>query len=101
VEAACKEVSTVVRDELEKIKDVLTSGQQAKLAELRDERKEHVRDQMAHRIENFKDLNLTGEQKTKIAEVRQEFRPRIHEAGNRLRASVRDELERILAVIKS
>ena len=45
-------------------------------------------------------LNLTADQKTKIAEIRNEFRPRIHEAGNRLRAEVREELEMILAVIK-
>jgi len=100
VEAACKEVSTVVKEEVEKIKDVLTAEQKTKLAELKDERKERVRDQMAHRIANFKELNLTADQKTKIAEIRNEFRPRIHEAGNRLRADVREKLEMILAVIK-
>jgi Spy/CpxP family protein refolding chaperone len=100
VEVACKEVCTVVKEELAKIKDVLTAEQQAKLAELKNERKERVRDQMAHRIANFKDLNLTADQKSRIDEIRSEFRPRIHEAGNRMRAAVRDELEMILAVIK-
>jgi Spy/CpxP family protein refolding chaperone len=100
VENACKGVSAVVREELEKIKDVLTTEQQTKLAELKDERKEQARDQMAVRIANFKDLNLTPEQKTKIDEIRKEFRPRIHEAGNRMRAAVREEVEQILAIIK-
>ena len=47
---------------------------------------------MAHRIANLKDLNLTDEQKTKIAEIRKEYRPKVHEAGNKLRASVREEI---------
>jgi len=100
VSAACKEVGTTVREELEKIRDVLTAEQQAKLGELKDERRERTRDQMARRIADFKDLNLTDEQKTKIAEIRKEFRPRIQEAGNRMRAAVRDQLEMIAAIIK-
>ena len=101
VEAASKEVKAVVTDELEKIKDVLTASQQEKLGELREERRERVRDRMAHRIANFKELNLTPEQKTRIDQVRQEFRPRIHEDGNRMRAEIREELQMILAALKS
>jgi Spy/CpxP family protein refolding chaperone len=100
VEAACKELGTPVREEIEKFKDVLSAEQQAKLVELKDERKEHVRDRMAHRIANLKDLNLTDEQKTKLADIRKEFRPKVHEAGNKLRAAVREEATAILAVIK-
>jgi Spy/CpxP family protein refolding chaperone len=55
---------------------------------------------MAHRIANLKDLNLTDEQKTKIADIRKECRPKVHEAGNKLRAIVREEVEAIVAVIK-
>lgn len=99
--AACKEVRSVVREELEKIKDVLTPEQQAKLPELKEERREHVRDRWAHRVANFQDLNLTDEQKTKIEEIRKEYRPRVHEAGNKLRAAVREEVEQIVAVIKT
>jgi hypothetical protein len=100
VETAAKEVCSVVRDELEKFKDVLTASQQEKLGELKEERRERVRDQMAHRIANFKELNLTPEQKTKIDQIRQEFRPRIHQAGNRMRAEIREELEMFLAALK-
>jgi Spy/CpxP family protein refolding chaperone len=78
-------VSAVVREELEKIKDVLTAWQQTTLAELKDERRKHTRERMAARTAHFKDLNLTPEQKNKIDEIRKEFRPRIHEAGNRMR----------------
>jgi Spy/CpxP family protein refolding chaperone len=95
-----KEVGSLVRDEMEQIRDVLTKSQKEQLGELKDERKEQVRDRLAHRIANFKDLNLTEEQKTKLADIRNEYRPKVHEVGNRLRATIRDEVERITAVIK-
>jgi Spy/CpxP family protein refolding chaperone len=100
VAAVCKDVGVVVREELEKIKDLLTDEQQAKLVDIKEERLERVRDRLACKIANFKDLNLTDEQKTKIEAIRKDFRPRVHEAGNRLRAAVRDEVAMIVAVIK-
>jgi Spy/CpxP family protein refolding chaperone len=100
VETVGKEVAGLVREELDKIRDVLTKEQQEKLQDLKEERHEHVRDRMAHRIANFRDLNLTDEQKTKLADIRKEYRPKVHEAGNKLRAAVREEVEKILAVIR-
>jgi Spy/CpxP family protein refolding chaperone len=100
VETVGKEVVGLVREELEKIRDVLTKEQQEKLQDLKEERQERVRDRMAHRIANLKDLNLTEEQKTKIADIRKEYRPKVQEAGNKLRAAVREEVDKILAVIK-
>jgi Spy/CpxP family protein refolding chaperone len=82
------------------MRDVLTEEQQAKLAELKDERRDRIRDRMAARIMNVKDLNLTAEQRTKIADIRQQYRPRIQEAGNRLRALVREEMGAIIGVLK-
>ena len=98
--AAAKEAGAVAREELEKIRDFLTEAQKEKLQDLKGETREKVRDRMAHRIANLKDLELTDDQKTRIAEIRKEFRPRIHEAGNKLRASVREEVEKIVAAIK-
>jgi hypothetical protein len=49
---------------------------------------------------NSKDLDLTADQKTKLADIRKEFRPKVHEAGNKLRAAVREEVRAILAVLK-
>jgi Spy/CpxP family protein refolding chaperone len=100
VAAVAKDVGIVVREELEKIKDLLTDEQQAKLVDLKEERQERARDRLASKIANLKDLNLTDEQKTRIEAIRKEFRPRVHEAGNRLRAAVRDEVAMIVAVIK-
>jgi Spy/CpxP family protein refolding chaperone len=67
---------------------------------LKDERKERVRDRWACRVANLAELNLTDEQKTKIAEIRQECRPKVHEAGNKLRAAAREEVAQILVVLK-
>jgi Spy/CpxP family protein refolding chaperone len=100
VQAVGKEVRTLVREELEKIGEVLTEGQKEKIRDFKEERREHVRDRMAHRIANLKDLNLTDEQKSKIAEMRKKYRPKVHEAGNELRATVREEVAKIIAVLK-
>jgi Spy/CpxP family protein refolding chaperone len=54
---------------------------------------------MAHWISNLKELNLTDEQKAQIAAIRTEFRPKVYETRNTLRAAVREELERIIALI--
>jgi Spy/CpxP family protein refolding chaperone len=100
VEAVCKDVHAIVKEELAKMKNVLTEEQQAKLPELKDERRDRIRDRWASRIANFKDLDLTQDQKTKIHDIRKEYRPKVQEAGNKLRAAVREEMEAILAVIK-
>jgi Spy/CpxP family protein refolding chaperone len=95
-----KQLKDLCREETEKVREVLSASQQEKLQDLAAERKEHVRDRMAHRIANSQDLNLTGEQKARITAIRQEFRPKIHDAGNKLRATIREEVEGIEAVIK-
>jgi Spy/CpxP family protein refolding chaperone len=100
IETVAKELGSLVRDEAEKVRDVLTASQKEQLGELKDERREHVRDRMAHHLTNLKDLNLNDEQKSKLAAIRKEYRPRIHEAGNRVRAAIREEMQEILAVIK-
>jgi Spy/CpxP family protein refolding chaperone len=100
VEAVGKEVGTLVREEMEKIQAVLTAGQEEKLADLKEERREIARDRQAHRIANFKDLNLTEEQVAKITDIRKDYRPRIHEAGNKLRGTLREEVQAILTVLK-
>ena len=91
----------LVRDEMDKIRSVLTETQQEKLQEIKDERPERVRDRMCHRIANLQDLNLTDDQKSRIAEIRKEYRPKVQEAGNRLRAAIREEVEAVHAVLKT
>jgi Spy/CpxP family protein refolding chaperone len=99
-EAVGKEVRGLVHEELEKMREVLTEGQQEKLADLKEERKESVRDRMACKIANLKDLDLTEDQKTKIADIRKEYRPKVQEAGNKLRETIREEIGQIVIVLK-
>ena len=100
VMAAGKEVRSLVREQLEEIRDVLSDEQQEKLGEMKEERRANIRDRLAAAIANGKDLNLTDEQKSQIASVRQEYRPKIQAAGKELRAAVRDEIAAIVAVLK-
>jgi Spy/CpxP family protein refolding chaperone len=100
VKAVGKEIGTVVRQELKDIREVLIQTQKEQLAVLKDERRDRVRDHMAHRILNLKELNLTDEQRTSLTKIREEFRPRIHEAANNLRGIVREEVTEIMGVLK-
>jgi len=101
VESIGKELVSVVRDELEKMKPILTTTQQEKLEDLKTERRDRARDRLACAIVNLKDLDLTEEQKSKIAAIREEYRPKIHETGNKLRAAVRDAVTQVLEIVKS
>jgi Spy/CpxP family protein refolding chaperone len=101
VEAVGKEICTLVKDELAKMREVLSEAQKEKLQEFKEERREHVRDRQAYAIAHFKDLNLTSTEKEQIAAIRQEYRARVHEAGNALRARIREEVEAIVAVIRN
>lgn len=101
VDLVGKEVRTLVRAQLEEMRDILDPEQQAKLAAMKDDRREHVRDRLAFAISNYEDLDLTEEQKVQIASIRAEYRPRVEEAGNQLRAVIREELAGIIAVLKS
>ena len=98
--AVAKELGSLVGEEADKVRDVLTASQKEQLKDLKDERREQVRDRRAHRISTLKDLNLTEEQTTKLVDIRKEYRPKIQEAGNKLRAAIREDMEKILAVIK-
>jgi Spy/CpxP family protein refolding chaperone len=95
-----KEFKDLVGNEAAKIKGVLTTGQKETLQDLRAERKELVRDRLAHQIANLRDLNLTEQQKESLMNIRQEFRPKIQEAGNGLRSVIREELGKIVDVVK-
>jgi Spy/CpxP family protein refolding chaperone len=100
VHSVSKKVGALFREEMEKLRAALSPEQQKKLQELKEETKEHVHDRMVHRIATLKDLDLTEDQKTRIEYIRKECRPKVHEAATNLRATVREEVEAILAVIK-
>ena len=95
-----KELKDLVGSEMSKIRGVFTAGQKETLQDLRAERREMVRDRLAHQIANLRDLNLTEQQKESLMNIRQEFRPKIQEAGNTLRTEIGEEVGKIVAVLK-
>jgi Spy/CpxP family protein refolding chaperone len=80
VQEAAKEVTGIVREEVEKMQAVLTPQQKQKLQTLREERQEHREDCLAHRIANLRDLDLTDAEMTQIGDIRKEYRPKIEKA---------------------
>jgi Spy/CpxP family protein refolding chaperone len=100
LENIAKELKDLVGNEMSKIRGVLTAGQKETLRDLRAERREMVRDRLAHQIANLRDLNLTEQQKEKLMNIRQEFRPKIQEVGNALRTEIGEEVGKIVAALK-
>jgi Spy/CpxP family protein refolding chaperone len=100
LESAGKELRGLVSEEMEKLRAVLSAEQLDRLQDRKEELARNVRDRLAWRISSLKELGLSDEQVAKIADIRKEYRPKIHEAGNSLRTAIREELARILAVIK-
>jgi Spy/CpxP family protein refolding chaperone len=49
--------------------------------------------------EHFQDLNLTDEQEAKIASIRKESGPKVQEAGKELAGIVKEEMEKVEAVL--
>jgi Spy/CpxP family protein refolding chaperone len=100
LESVGKELRALVGEEMEKVREVFTPEQLERLQDRREEAGHTVRDRLAWRIANLRALNLSEEQVSKINDIRKEYRPKVHEAGNALRGAIREELATILAVIK-
>ena len=100
LESVGRELKELVSEEADKIRGVLTAGQKEQLQELTAERREMVRDRLAHKIANLSELNLTDQQKAALRNIRQEFRPKIQEAGNNLRTAIGEEVRKIVAVLR-
>ena len=70
------------------------------LAAAKEERQERRAEGLAERVAHLGELDLTEGEVAKIGDIRKEYRPKVHEAGNKLRGTVREEVEAIVAVIK-
>ena len=49
--------------------------------------------------ERIQDLDLTEAQQAKVAELRQEYRPKVQEAAKELAAAAKEEVDKIRAVL--
>jgi hypothetical protein len=57
---------------------------------------QRTRERLAERLQ---DLSLTADQETKIADIRKECRPKVQEAAKELAAVLKDEMEKVRAVL--
>ena len=85
VQEAAKDLANVVKEEVDKVRAVLTDEQRTKLAALKEERRERRAERLAERIAHLEELDLTDGEVAKMAEIRTEFRPKIVKALEGLR----------------
>src|SRR5262249_46298418 len=91
VQEAAKELVGIVKEEVEKVQEVLTADQKQKLAALKEERKEQRLEGLAARIARLRDLDLTENEESKIQDIRKECRPKLVKAMEGLRGILTDE----------
>ena len=75
VQEAGKELAAVVKEEVEKVRAVLTPEQKTKLEAAKEERQEHRAEGLAERIAHLEELDLTDAEIAKIADIRQGVPP--------------------------
>jgi Spy/CpxP family protein refolding chaperone len=90
VQEAAKELGDLVKEEVGKIRDVLTAEQREKLQELREERRELREQCVAHTITSLKEMDLTDAEMTKIGDIRKEYRPKIEKTLKELEGLLTD-----------
>src|SRR5262249_48867952 len=86
-----KELQTIGKEELEKVDAVLTDEQKKKIAEMKEERREHRQDRLSERMAHLKDLDLTDAEMAKIIEIRQEYRPKVEKAFEGVKGVLNDD----------
>jgi Spy/CpxP family protein refolding chaperone len=100
-EAAGTQVRGLVKEQLSKMRDVLDPEQREKLDAMKDQRRDQFQARAMFAAENIKDLNLTEDQKTQLGTIQKQYGSRVEEAGNKLRAVIREEMREIIGVIKT
>jgi Spy/CpxP family protein refolding chaperone len=89
-----KELKTLADEQLEKIRNVFTPEQRAKIQSIIAERREFKEESLAHAIANLKELDLTEAELAKIREIRREYRPKMDEAIRQLENLLTDDQEK-------
>src|SRR5262245_20152187 len=91
IQAAAKELSAFVKEEVDKVMGVLTPAQKEKLAELRVDRKEVRAEDLSERIARLQDLDLSESEIAQIEAIRRDARPIIAKALEGLRGILTDD----------
>jgi Spy/CpxP family protein refolding chaperone len=76
---------TLVKEEVDKVRAVLTPAQKVKLEAVKEDRKEHRAEGLAQRVAHLEELDhLTDAEMAKIGDVRKEYGPKIAKAMNEM-----------------
>jgi hypothetical protein len=73
-------LTALVKEELEKVRDVLATAQRQKLQDLKEEREERRVEGLAQGIAHLKQLDLTQDELAKIHNIQNEYHPRMVKA---------------------
>src|SRR5262245_17929126 len=79
-----KELKTLAAQQLDRIRNVFTPEQRAKIQDIIAQKKEFKEECLAHAIANLKELDLTEAELAKIREIRNAYRPKMDEAIKQL-----------------
>src|SRR5208283_4998898 len=77
IQEAAKDLATVVKEEVEKARAVLSPEQKTKLEAFKEERREQRGVGLAEQIAHLRELDLTDAETAQFAEIRKEYRPKI------------------------
>jgi Spy/CpxP family protein refolding chaperone len=92
VQEAGKELATIVKEEVEKVREVLTAEQKMRPeATTKEDRQERRAEGVAQRIAHFDELDLTDAEVAKFEEIRKEYRPKIEKAMKDLQGVLTDD----------
>src|SRR5579872_6116521 len=91
IQEAAKELASLVKDEVDKVKEVLTPEQREKVKALTEARKEHRFGRLAARIAHLKELELSDGEMAQFEEIREEYRPKLEKLRKEMAAVLTDE----------
>ncbi|PWT91566.1 MAG: hypothetical protein C5B56_03630, partial [Proteobacteria bacterium] len=91
IEEAARELAGLVKDEVEKVRAVLTAEQREKLQALKEERKEHRLEGVVETFAHLKELDLTDAEISQIQEIRQQYNPKVVKAMEGFKGILNDE----------
>jgi Spy/CpxP family protein refolding chaperone len=88
---AAKELDGLVREEVDKVRGILTPEQREKVQAMKELRKDHRASCLSHTVAHLEELDLTDSEKNQIAEIRKEVRPKIVQALEGLKGVLTDD----------
>jgi Spy/CpxP family protein refolding chaperone len=91
VQEAAKGLAALVKQEVDRIRDVLTPEQQAMVKKIKEKRAEFRGERLGERIAHLKELDLTDSELAKVAEIHKDCHAKTMKAMKNLEGLLTDE----------